>query len=117
MCMFFLQISILSASYPPSRSRKSIAPSLNASCAREASALEDLTKAYCAPGHCAKPIKRPEDSDIYTVSILGNPNTGALIMDSLEIASYLKKTYGKWIMGDAFSYADVIVASWLLVYK
>lgn len=41
----------------------------------------------------AKPIKRRDDSDVYTVSILDNPNTDALIMDSLEIASYLEKTY------------------------
>ncbi|KAG1744385.1 hypothetical protein EDB19DRAFT_1927304 [Suillus lakei] len=143
----------------------------------------------------AKPNKRRRDgSDVYTVPVLSDPNTGALITDSLEIASYLEKTYpekpifpnnseplirafdsaymslilpgikpifarstefligarsadvplpwdakhedwvllekgyntayewyqkndGKWIMGDTFSYADIIVACYLLWYK
>jgi len=151
----------------------------------------------------AKPNKRRDGSEVYTVPVLSDPNTGALITDSLEIASYLDKTYpekpifpnsseplirafepaylsllqhaikfifvrateilspasvkfftkartvdvplpwdvnpdadwellekghnivyewyqktdGKWIMGDTFSYADIIVASWLLSYK
>ncbi|KAG2152784.1 hypothetical protein DEU56DRAFT_868809 [Suillus clintonianus] len=41
----------------------------------------------------AKPNKRRNGSDIYTVPVLSDPNTGALITDSLEIASYLEKTY------------------------
>ncbi|KAG2032172.1 hypothetical protein BDR03DRAFT_904092 [Suillus americanus] len=41
----------------------------------------------------AKPNKRRDGSDIYTVPVLSDPNTGALITDSLEIASYLEKTY------------------------
>ncbi|KAG0708471.1 hypothetical protein DFH29DRAFT_892758 [Suillus ampliporus] len=151
----------------------------------------------------ATPNKRPDGSDIFTVPVLSDPNTGALITDSLEIASYLEMTYpekpifphnseplirafesahlnliipgakfvlvpcaeilspasakffmkarsanlplpwdefspeslkilekgynsvyewyqksgGKWIMGDTFSYADIIVACWLLWYK
>lgn len=151
------------------------------------------------------PIGRKDrhGSDVYTVPVLSDPNTGALITDSLEIASYLDKTYpekpifpnnsepliraldstyfnlilpafkplfarsaeilspasakfftearsanvplpwdvghdedwdllekkyntvyewyqktdGKWIMGDAFSYADIFVACSLLWYK
>ncbi|KAG0708466.1 hypothetical protein DFH29DRAFT_994306 [Suillus ampliporus] len=157
----------------------------------------------------ATPNKRPDGSDAFTVPVLSDPNTGALITDSLEIASYLEKTYpekpifpnnsealirafdsayvgliqqgvkcvmvrcveilspasakffmkvrsadyqlpwdefspegpqrdadwellekahntayewyqksnGKWIMGDTFSYADIIVACWLWAYK
>ncbi|KAG1727798.1 hypothetical protein EDB19DRAFT_1914033 [Suillus lakei] len=149
----------------------------------------------------AKPNKRRDGSEVHTVPVLSDPNTGALITDSLEIASYLEKTYpekpifpnnseslicafdsaymsliipairttflrtteilspasaeflahsvnvplpwdarrdegwellengystayewyqksdGKWIMGDTFSYADIIVACWLLMYK
>ena len=156
----------------------------------------------------AKQIKRPDGSDVYTLPVVSDPNTGALITDSIEIASYLEKTYpekpifphnsealirafdtaftdltipalkfligrsaevmspdsaeflknarskdfklpwdeivsegskrqmeehlekghntlyewyqksnGKWIMGDTFSYADIIVASYLLWYK
>ncbi|KAG1818548.1 uncharacterized protein BJ212DRAFT_1269266 [Suillus subaureus] len=151
----------------------------------------------------AKPIKRRDGSDVCTVPVLSDPNTGALITDSLEIVSYLEKTYpekpvfpnnseplirafdsaymslivpgikpiflrtmeilspasakffmgarsgdvplpwdpncdtdwkllekgyntacewyqktdGKWIMGDTFSYADIIVACWLLALK
>ncbi|KAG1882748.1 hypothetical protein F4604DRAFT_1921348 [Suillus subluteus] len=151
----------------------------------------------------AKPNKRRDGSDVYTVPVLSDPNTGALITDSFEIASYLEKTYpekpifpnnseslicafdsaymslilpgikpmflrtleilrpasakfftgarsgdvplpwdpncdaewellekgyntayewyqktdGKWIMGDTFSYADIIVACWLLAFK
>ncbi|KAG1732458.1 uncharacterized protein EDB91DRAFT_675491 [Suillus paluster] len=41
----------------------------------------------------AKPNKRPDGSDVYTVPVLSDPNTGSLISDSLEIASYLEKTY------------------------
>ncbi|KAG2359165.1 hypothetical protein BDR07DRAFT_1280135 [Suillus spraguei] len=41
----------------------------------------------------AKPNKRRDGSDVYTVPVLSDPNTGALITDSLEIASYLEKTY------------------------
>ncbi|KAG2749295.1 hypothetical protein P692DRAFT_20778400 [Suillus brevipes Sb2] len=37
--------------------------------------------------------KRPDGSDIYTVPVLSDPNTGALIDESLEIAAYLEKTY------------------------
>jgi glutathione S-transferase len=32
-------------------------------------------------------------SDVYIVPVLSDPNTGALITDSLEIASYLERTY------------------------
>ncbi|KAG1725486.1 uncharacterized protein EDB91DRAFT_1239813 [Suillus paluster] len=147
----------------------------------------------------AKPNKRQDGSDLYTVPVLNDPNTGALITDSFEIVSYLEKTYpdkpifpnnseplisvfdsayvdlirpaarfiivryaeilspasakfviqartadfqvpwdefspegpkrsntvyewyqksdGKWIMGDTFSYADIIVGCWLLMLK
>ncbi|KAG2750947.1 hypothetical protein P692DRAFT_20381538 [Suillus brevipes Sb2] len=153
----------------------------------------------------ATPIGRKDrhGSDVYTVPVLSDPNTGAIITDSLEIASYLEKTYpekpifpnnseplirtldsthfslippalkplfarsaerlnpasgkfftearsenvplpwgvghdedwdplekvyntvyewyqkpdGKWIMGDTFSYADIIIASFLLWHK
>jgi glutathione S-transferase len=41
----------------------------------------------------AKQIKRPNRSDVYTVPVVSDPNTGALITDSIEIASYLEKTY------------------------
>ncbi|KAG2753175.1 hypothetical protein P692DRAFT_20723100 [Suillus brevipes Sb2] len=41
----------------------------------------------------AKPNKRRDGSDVYTVPVLSDPNTGALITDSLEIASYLEKIY------------------------
>ena len=41
----------------------------------------------------AKQIKRINRSNIYTVPVLSDPNTGALITDSMEIASYLEKTY------------------------
>ncbi|KAG2030524.1 hypothetical protein BDR03DRAFT_878120 [Suillus americanus] len=41
----------------------------------------------------AKPIKRRDGSEVCTVPVLSDPNTGALITDSLEIASYLEKTY------------------------
>ncbi|KAG1834933.1 hypothetical protein DFJ58DRAFT_821159 [Suillus subalutaceus] len=130
-------------------------------------------------------MKAIDSSDVYTVPVLSDPNTGALITDSLEIASYLEKTYpekpifpnnseplirafdsaymslilsgiklssrsvdvplpwdpncdaewkllekgyntayewyqktvGKWIMGNTFSYADIVVACWLVAYK
>jgi glutathione S-transferase len=161
----------------------------------------DISIAMKAIG--AKSKKRRDGSDVCTVPVLSDPNTGALIMDSLEIASYLEKTYpekpifpnnsesliyafdsahmnlirpvmkslfltcteilspasakffigvrsmdvplpwdverdadwellekgyntayewyqktnGKWIMGDTFSYADIIVGCWLLAYK
>ncbi|KAG2138644.1 uncharacterized protein EDB93DRAFT_720964 [Suillus bovinus] len=39
------------------------------------------------------PKKRLDGSDIYTVPVLNDPNTGALIDESLEIAAYLEKTY------------------------
>ncbi|KIK34459.1 hypothetical protein CY34DRAFT_812898 [Suillus luteus UH-Slu-Lm8-n1] len=153
----------------------------------------------------ATPIGRKDrqGADVYTIPVLSDPNTGAIITDTLEIASYLEKTYpekpifpnnsepfirelnstfaslllpaikplfartaeilspvsgkfftearsvyvplpwgvehdedwdplekmyntvyewyqkteGKWIMGDAFSYADITVASSLLWYK
>jgi glutathione S-transferase len=41
----------------------------------------------------AKPIKRADGSDAYTVPVISDPNTGAIITDSMEIASYLEKTY------------------------
>ena len=41
----------------------------------------------------AKQIKRPKGPDAYTVPVVSDPNTGALITDSIEIASYLEKTY------------------------
>ncbi|KAG1774535.1 hypothetical protein EV702DRAFT_1032052 [Suillus placidus] len=153
----------------------------------------DISIAMKAIG--AKPNKHRDGSDVYTVPVLSDPNTGALITDSLEIASYLEKTYpekpifpnnseplirafdsahfslirpamkslfarsteilspasaklfigvrsidhdedwdllekgyntahewyqktdGKWIMGDTFSYADIVVACSLLWYK
>ncbi|KAG2047780.1 hypothetical protein BDR06DRAFT_963587 [Suillus hirtellus] len=161
----------------------------------------DISIAMKAIG--AKPNKRPDGTDVYPVPVLSDPNTGTLITDSLEIASYLEKTYpekpifpnnseslirefdsahikliipavksifvrsteilsptsakffikvrsmdvplpwdanydedwallekghntayewyqktdGKWFMGDTFSYADIIVACWLLWFK
>jgi glutathione S-transferase len=39
------------------------------------------------------PKKRSDGSDIYTVPVLSDPNNGALIDESLEIAAYLEKTY------------------------
>ncbi|KAG2348089.1 hypothetical protein BDR05DRAFT_957747 [Suillus weaverae] len=51
----------------------------------------DISVAMKAVG--AKPNKRRDGSDVYTVPVLSDPNTGALITDSLEIASYLEKTY------------------------
>ncbi|KAG1727796.1 hypothetical protein EDB19DRAFT_1914031 [Suillus lakei] len=161
----------------------------------------DISIAMKAVG--TKPNKRRDGSDVHTVPVLSDPNTGALIADSLEIAFYLEKTYpekpifsnnseplirafdsayvslirpairpiflrcteilspasaqffigarsmniplpwdakrdedwellekgyntahewyqksdGKWIMGDTFSYADIVVACWLLMYK
>ncbi|KAG1791887.1 uncharacterized protein HD556DRAFT_1294160 [Suillus plorans] len=41
----------------------------------------------------ARPNKRSDGTDVYPVPVLSDPNTGALITDSLEIASYLEKTY------------------------
>ena len=41
----------------------------------------------------AKQNKRIDGSDAYTVPVVSDPNTGAIITDSLEIASYLEKTY------------------------
>lgn len=41
----------------------------------------------------AKQNRRPDGSAVYTVPVLSDPNTGSLITDSLEIASYLEKTY------------------------
>ncbi|KAG1822106.1 hypothetical protein EV424DRAFT_1611335 [Suillus variegatus] len=51
----------------------------------------DISIAMKAIG--AKPNKRSDGTDVYTVPVLSDPNTGALISDSLEIASYLEKTY------------------------
>jgi glutathione S-transferase len=43
----------------------------------------------------ATPIGRKDrhGSDVYTIPVLSDPNTGAIITDSIEIASYLEKTY------------------------
>jgi len=41
----------------------------------------------------AKQNKRADGSDAYTVPVVSDPNTGAIITDSLEIASYLERTY------------------------
>jgi glutathione S-transferase len=41
----------------------------------------------------ARPSKRRDGSEVNTVPVLSDPNTGALITDSLKIASYLEKTY------------------------
>lgn len=41
----------------------------------------------------AKANKRIDGSDVYAVSVLSDSNTGALITVSLEIVSYLDKTY------------------------
>ncbi|KAG2363829.1 hypothetical protein BDR07DRAFT_1281331 [Suillus spraguei] len=51
----------------------------------------DISIAMKAIG--AKPQKRSDGSDVCTVPVLSDPNTGVLISDSLEIASYLEKTY------------------------
>ncbi|KAF8844170.1 hypothetical protein BDN67DRAFT_963274 [Paxillus ammoniavirescens] len=119
----------------------------------------------------ASPNKGPDGSELYTVPVLSDPNTGALITDSSVIAEYLEQTYpekpifshssnglinafyaafagllqpgfkfvilrlsqilnepsaeylirtrqdGKWLMGDTFSYADILVACGLLCFK
>ena len=41
----------------------------------------------------ASPLKRPDGTEQYTVPVLSDPNTGALITDSWVIAEYLDKTY------------------------
>ena len=41
----------------------------------------------------APPNKRPDGSERYTVPVLSDPNTGAIITDSWVIAEYLDKTY------------------------
>jgi len=41
----------------------------------------------------ASPNKRPDGSEQYTVPVLSDPNTGALVTDSWVIAEYLDKTY------------------------
>jgi len=41
----------------------------------------------------AKPLRRRDGSYAYTVPTLSDPNTGSLITDSIEIASYLEMTY------------------------
>ncbi|KAI6154078.1 hypothetical protein BKA82DRAFT_4097274 [Pisolithus tinctorius] len=41
----------------------------------------------------AKPSKRLDGTEKYTLPVLSDPNTGALVTDSLEIAEYLEKTY------------------------
>ncbi|KIL00839.1 hypothetical protein PAXRUDRAFT_821302 [Paxillus rubicundulus Ve08.2h10] len=41
----------------------------------------------------ASPNKGPDGSDLYTVPVLCDPNTGALVTDSWVIAEYLDKTY------------------------
>jgi len=41
----------------------------------------------------AKPLRHPNGSYAYTVPTLSDPNTGSLITDSIEIASYLERTY------------------------
>ncbi|KAG2348114.1 hypothetical protein BDR05DRAFT_875176 [Suillus weaverae] len=51
----------------------------------------DISIAMKAVG--GKSSKRPDGSDVYTIPVLSDPNTGAVITDSLEIASYLEKTY------------------------
>ncbi|KIK96338.1 hypothetical protein PAXRUDRAFT_32446 [Paxillus rubicundulus Ve08.2h10] len=41
----------------------------------------------------ASPNKGPDGSDLYTVPVLSDPNTGALITDSWVIVEYLDQTY------------------------
>ncbi|KAF8140644.1 hypothetical protein EV363DRAFT_1313018 [Boletus edulis] len=41
----------------------------------------------------ASPNKRPDGSKVYTLPVLSDPNTGALITDSWAIAVYLDETY------------------------
>ena len=41
----------------------------------------------------AKANKHGDDSDIYTLPVLRDPNTGALVTDSFDIAVYLDNTY------------------------
>ncbi|KAG6335458.1 hypothetical protein ID866_3632 [Astraeus odoratus] len=41
----------------------------------------------------AAPNKRFDGSILYTLPVLSDPNTGAVITDSLQIAEYLEKTY------------------------
>ncbi|KAG1822105.1 hypothetical protein EV424DRAFT_1472288 [Suillus variegatus] len=51
----------------------------------------DISIAMQAIG--AKPDKRLDGTDVYPIPVLSDPNTGALITDSLKITSYLEKTY------------------------
>ncbi|KAG2101613.1 uncharacterized protein F5147DRAFT_581536 [Suillus discolor] len=51
----------------------------------------DISTAMQAIG--AKADKRLDGTDVYPIPVLSDPNTGALITDSLEIVSYLEKTY------------------------
>ncbi|KAL4067237.1 hypothetical protein V8B97DRAFT_1976680 [Scleroderma yunnanense] len=41
----------------------------------------------------ATPNKRPDGSDIYTLPVISDPNTGAVVTDSWDIAVYLESTY------------------------
>ena len=41
----------------------------------------------------ASPNKLPNGSELYTVPVLSDPNTGAIVTDSWVIAEYLDKTY------------------------
>ncbi|KAL4071673.1 hypothetical protein V8B97DRAFT_1961661, partial [Scleroderma yunnanense] len=43
----------------------------------------------------ATPAKHPDGSDFYTLPVLRDPNTGAVITDSWDIAVYLENTYPK----------------------
>ncbi|KAH7907797.1 hypothetical protein BJ138DRAFT_1159180 [Hygrophoropsis aurantiaca] len=41
----------------------------------------------------ADPSKNADGSETYTVPVVKDPNTGAIVTDSFEIAEYLEKTY------------------------
>ena len=41
----------------------------------------------------ASPSKRPDGTEKYTLPVLRDPNTGALVTDSFDIATYLDNTY------------------------
>ena len=53
--------------------------------------LPDITPRMKEIG--ASPSKRPDGTEKYTLPVLRDPNTGALVTDSFDIATYLDNTY------------------------
>ncbi|KAG2133341.1 hypothetical protein DEU56DRAFT_973119 [Suillus clintonianus] len=54
---------------------------------------KDISIAMKSIGAKPNKDKRVDGTDVYSIPVLSDPNTGAIITDSLEIASYLEKTY------------------------